>query len=222
MEASRKVEVVSIQVGKPKPVPYGNREIMTAFNKQPVRGPVWLAQLNLAGDQQANLEYHGGPDKAVCAYPMDHYAYWEQKLGRPLAPGAFGENLTLRGLLEDELCVGDVFRLGEALLQVTEARIPCVKTAIRHGVDDMPLQLQKTGYTGFYFRVLQEGHVEAGQTLELVERHPLGVKVSYLNQIRYHDRDNVEGLRRILEVNELSGAWRVSLQKRLDKLLAGE
>lgn len=210
--------VVSIQVARPKLAEYKGKEVETAFFKQPVDGPVFLGTTNLAGDQQADLRFHGGPDKAVCVYPAEHYPYWEEVFGKELTPGAFGENLTVQGMLEEELCIGDTFALGEAVVQITEARIPCFKIAMAHGVDKIGLQVMQMGYTGFYFRVLQAGHVAAGQELRLLERHPLGVTVAYTNHVRFIEKNNVEGIKRILEVQELSQAWRDGLQERLKEL----
>ncbi|MCX7569334.1 MOSC domain-containing protein [Tumebacillus sp. DT12] len=210
--------VLSIQVARPKLAEYKGKPVETAFFKQPVAGPVFLGKTNLTGDQQANLEFHGGPDKAVCVYPVEHYPYWEKVFGKELTPGAFGENLTVQGMLEDDLCIGDTFALGEAVVQITEARIPCFKIAMAHGVDKVGLQVMQTGFTGFYLRVLQEGHVEAGQELRLLERHPLGVTVAFTNHARFLEKNNVESIKRILAVPELSQAWREGLEKQLAEL----
>lgn len=217
MEA-KTYEIISINVGKPKNFIYNGKEFVTGIQKQPVDGPVFLSFLNFSGDGQADLVHHGGRDKAVCVYPYDHYAYWEHELERKLDVVAFGENLTVKGLLETEVCIGDTFQLGEAVVQVSQPRQPCHKIAKKHRVNDLPLRVQNTGYTGFYFRVLKEGWVETQSRLQLIEKHPLNITVSFANQIMFHDKTNKEGIEQILRVDELSESFRDSLMKRLQSI----
>ncbi len=207
--------IVSINVGMPQTIVDKGKEIQTGIYKTPVKEPVYLSAVNFTGDGQADLVYHGGPDKAVCVYSYRHYPYWQQALNRPLSCGAFGENLTMDGLVETEVCIGDVFQLGEALVQVSQPRQPCHKLAKRYGVDDLPLRVRNTGYTGFYFRVLREGMVSCDQPIRLVERNPQQVTVAFANQIMYHDQHNAEAIKRILNVEALSASWRDTLLKRL-------
>jgi MOSC domain-containing protein YiiM len=208
-------DIVSINVGKPKTLVFAGKELATGIFKKPVAEPVFLSFLNFEGDGQADLVHHGGSDKAVCVYPYDHYAYWEKELGLKLEAGAFGENLTVKGLIEEIVCIGDVYQLGEAIVQVSQPRQPCHKIAKKHGIKDFPLLIQQTGYSGFYMRVLQEGWVPKESKLKLVTRHPFGVTVSFANEIMYHDKNNQEGIERILRVEELSESWRKTLLKRL-------
>lgn len=165
-------KIVSINVAKPKTVLYKGKEVSTGIFKKPVEHPVYLSFLNFEGDGQANLVHHGGKDKAVCAYSYEHYSYWEKKLGRSLEYGSFGENLTMIGMVEEEVCIGDIFQLGEALVQVSQPRQPCYKLSIKLSVQDLPNQIQNTGFTGFYCRVLQEGWVEKNSPVRLISRHP--------------------------------------------------
>lgn len=208
-------EIISLNIGKPQPLTYKNKEVFSGIYKQPAEHPLLLAAVNFEGDGQADLVYHGGKDKAVCVYPYEHYPYWEQELHTPLAFGAFGENLTTRGLLESEVCIGDIFRLGEAVVQVSQPRQPCYKLAARYGVDDMPIKVQNTGYTGFYFRVLSEGVVAPSAGLTLESRHPKGVTLSFANRIMHHEKERREDIAKILEVEELSDSWRATFTKRL-------
>ncbi|MNT03956.1 6-N-hydroxylaminopurine resistance protein [compost metagenome] len=134
---------------------------------------------------------------------------------RPLEYGALGENLTIKGLLETDVCIGDVFELGKAIVQVSQPRQPCYKLTIRHGVPDMLLKVQQTGYTGFYFRVLEEGVVTKDDGLSLLHRHPKEITVSFANRIMHREKDNIEGIKQILEVEELSLNWRNTFLKRL-------
>lgn len=209
-------EIVSINVGKPVAVEHKGRNFMTGIYKQPAKEPIFLSSLNLDGDAQADLVHHGGRDKAVCVYCYDHYAHWEKELGRPLACGAFGENLTVRGLREEVVCIGDVFQLGEAVVQVSQPRQPCFKLAIKYDLPDLPVRLQNTGFTGFYFRVLKEGWVSKDHPLQLLEPHPMRVTVAWANRIMHHEKQNAGGIRRILEVDALSSSWRRTLSARLE------
>lgn len=211
--AMGKAAIVSLNVGTPSPLAYPDREVLTGIMKRPVSGRVFLSKLNFEGDAQADLIHHGGEEKAVCVYPYEHYAYWERELNRPLKYGAFGENLTTEGLLEQKVCIGDVYQIGEAIVQVSQPRQPCFKLSLKYGLPELPVKFQDTGYTGYYFRVLQEGYVGKGDALILLRRHPCGVTISFANQIMHHDKHNLEGINRILAVESLSGSWRATFQK---------
>lgn len=211
------VAIRSINVGKPVQVEHRGKEIATGIYKTPVSGLLHLSAVNFAGDGQADLVHHGGADKAVCVYPFERYAYWERELGITMSFGAFGENLTTEGMLEDDICIGDTFRLGEAVVQVSQPRQPCFKLGVKHGMPELPLKVQQTGYTGYYFRVVQEGQVGPGDSLMLLERHLAGVTLSFANRIMHLDKENAEGLKRILEVDVLSASWRETLTARLQR-----
>jgi MOSC domain-containing protein YiiM len=178
--------VVSIQVGRPAPLRINGRSVPTAINKQTVEGPVMVRRLNLDGDEQADLRVHGGPDKAVYCYPAEHYTAWRQELKRPLEFGFFGENLTIWGVLEADLHVGDVLSIGDALLQVTQPRLPCFKLGAKYGDQRFVARFLKSGRSGFYCRVLQEGLIEPGQPITVIERaeHNLTIAES-LTDIAY-------------------------------------
>ncbi|NGQ97330.1 MOSC domain-containing protein [Brevibacillus sp. SYP-B805] len=205
----------SLNVATPQPAIFHGREVMTGIYKSPVEGPVFLARDNFEGDRQADLINHGGPDKAVCVYPDEHYAYWQQELQMTLPPGTFGENLTVSGIRETEVCIGDIYQLGEAVVQVSQPRQPCYKLAGKLGVADMVARVQSTGYTGYYFRVLQEGRVSKGDALRLLARDTHGITVMFANRIKYHDQQNRDAIHRILEVEALAESWRQSFRKRL-------
>ena len=212
----KKIEIRSLNVGKPRDLQFGKKEITTGINKKPVSEPVLLSTLNFNGDGQGDVVNHGGRDKAVCAYSYEHYPYWEKELGKPLDFSAFGENLTLLGLTEDQLCIGDSFQIGEAVVQVSQPREPCFKLSLVHERKDMPLLVQNTGYTGYYFRVLKEGMVAPSDKLEHISRPALAISVTEANRLRHHDKDDGEGIRNLLKVDELSESWRNTFQKRLD------
>ena len=152
----------SLNTGLPKKEIFYGREIITGICKQPVTGPLRLGRLGFEHDGVGDLKHHGGEDKAVCVYSLEHYPYWEDVLGIKLPAAAFGENLTVSDLREDDICIGDVFELGTALLQVSQPRQPCRTLAARYGRDDLVKLVADSGRTGFYFRVLKEGIVQKG------------------------------------------------------------
>ncbi|KQL19205.1 MOSC domain-containing protein [Cytobacillus solani] len=209
------IEIFSLNVGMPREVQFQQKDVSTGIFKKATDEALYLSYLNFEGDGQGDLVHHGGREKAVCVYPYEHYPFWENELNRPLEYGSLGENLTIKGLLETDVCIGDVFELGKAIVQVSQPRQPCYKLTIRHGVPDMLLKVQQTGYTGFYFRVLAEGVVSIDDGLSLLHRHPKEITVSFANRIMHREKDNIEGIKQILEVEELSLNWRNTFLKRL-------
>src|SRR5467141_3049647 len=196
--------LVSVNVGQPRQVGWKGTLVSTSIFKSPIEGPVDVKTLNLRGDQQADLSVHGGPDKAIYAYPSEHYAYWRTQL--PLAGllwGAFGENLTTAGLLEDQLHIGDRLRIGSALLGVTQPRVPCYKLTIRFDRDDMIKRFIASRFSGHYFAVVEEGQLANGSTMEVVGRDPNAVSVSDINHLYYGESHDHELLRRVLNVEAL-------------------
>jgi MOSC domain-containing protein YiiM len=191
--------------------------VPNAIVKHPVDGPIHLGFQGFAGDEQADGRVHGGPDKAVCVYPLEHLPRWERELGTDLPPGAFGENLSVAGLLEDRVCIGDTFAVGEATVQVNQPRDPCYKIAARWGHRTLPDLMAKAAMSGFYLRVLEEGHVRAGDRLALTDRRS-DVTVAEVMRVTYRDRGDREGLARVLAVPELAAAWRGSLEKMLRRV----
>ncbi|MGH0668178.1 MOSC domain-containing protein [Bacillus paranthracis] len=208
-------QLLSLNIGLPKEVTYGGKVIHTGINKKQVKEPVYLSFVKFNGDGQADLVYHGGVDKAVCVYTGDHYPYWEKELNQDLVYGAFGENITVSDMREEDVCIGDTFQIGEAVVQVTQPRQPCFKLAKKYNMPKLPLYFQETGYTGFYFRVLKEGWVSSVDTLKRLQSDPKGVSVAFANRIMHKEKQNIEGIKRILEVNALSSSWRKSFEKRI-------
>lgn len=213
--------IISLQVGLPRLIEVeatrtaSDRTWTTGFFKLPVPHPVWLRKLNLDGDGQADLENHGGLDKAVNVYPAEHYPYWVQTIGLPdLQPGSFGENFTIEGLLESDVCIGDVFEVGDALVQVSQPRQPCWKLARRWQIKDLALLVQETGRTGWYFRVLKEGHVQAGNRLVLVERHHPSWTVFSANEVMHRRTQDRQAAQELADCTDLSSRWRNKLNRR--------
>ena len=209
--------LISLNVGQPRPLAYRGKHVQSGFRKSPASAAeaLWLGETGLEGDAQADLKNHGGPDKAVCVYPLEHYPYWSARLDRSLEPGAFGENFSTERLLEPEVCVGDVYRVGSAIVQVSQPRQPCFKMAARHGVKELAWWVQETGFTGFYFRCLESGEVRAGHDIALLERSAPEVTVEEANRVMHHDKRDVAGIERLLMVPELAANWRRTFEKRL-------
>jgi MOSC domain-containing protein YiiM len=214
------MKVISVNVGRPRIVLWKGTQVSTGIFKSPVEGPIELKQLNLCGDRQADLSVHGGPYKAVYAYPSEHYSYWRQQLPQADLPwGAFGENLTTEGLFEDSLYIGDQLRIGTALLQVTQPRVPCYKITIRFDRDDMIKRFIKSNTSGFYFSVVEEGQLAAGDKIEIVHRDPAAVSVADINHLYYRtarpgiaDAENL--LHRAVNLEALPESWRDHLRHR--------
>ena len=211
--------IVSIQIGQPTDYLHEGhadgiqRTWTTAFFKQPIAGTVWASRTNLAGDRQADLVNHGGIDKAVLAYSADHYPFWRAHLNLPEMPhGGFGENLTIAGLDETGVCIGDTWQAGLVVFQVSQPRQPCWKMSRRWQVADLAKQVIENGKSGWYLRVLAEGELAAGTPLELIERSHPDWTVSRASAIFYHRRDNPAAAAELAALPELSTAWRESLQ----------
>jgi MOSC domain-containing protein YiiM len=211
------MKLLSVNVGLPHDVEWKGGTVRTSIFKSPVSGRARVRRLNIDGDQQSDLSVHGGVEKAVYAYPSEHYAYWREELpGTDLSWGAFGENFTTEGgLLEDSVRIGDRFRAGSAEFVVTQPRMPCYKLAIRFRRTDMVKRFLRSGRSGFYLAVVQEGEVTAGDSFELVARDESGVTVSEVVNLYTADAANQELLRRVSELPALPESWREYFRKRL-------
>ena len=217
-EAHAPMSLLSVNISMPRDIEHENKAVTTGIFKAPVDGRIMLRRLNLEGDGQADLWGHGGAFRAVYAYPFENYAYWEHELGRgDFTLGQFGENFTVEGMLDDEICIGDVFRIGDALVEVSQPRIPCYKLAIKMGSDGFQNRFLKSGRVGFYLRVLEEGEVGAGDAIELVRRDPRRLTVSKVSNLLFFDKDDLEATRQALQIPALSHGWKGSFQERLAK-----
>lgn len=203
-----------MSVAKPSTQRYGQKEVMTGGNKRPVPKAV-LRSRGFDGDGQADLVNHGGPEKAVCVYPFDHYAHWERVLGHRLEWGAFSENLTVSGAIETEVCIGDVFKVGDSVVQVSQPRMPCSKLAGKNGQRLLTKWVGETGYTGFYMRVLKEGPVSAGDAFERVEGQADAISVADVNDIIYGRSDDVAVIQRLANLPEFGADGRALFAERL-------
>ncbi len=197
------------------------RTVRTGIYKQAVEGRVALRTLNLEGDRQADLSVHGGKDKAVYCYPIEHYDYWKKELpGRELPMGMFGENFTTDGLSEDSAHLGDRFSVGSAEVVVAQPRLPCYKLGVRFQSDDMVRRFLASGRTGFYLAVTREGEVGAGDEIKVISRDDNAVPVSEITRLyiaKRYDEDDLTSLRRALRVAALPESWKGYFRERLEK-----
>jgi len=209
------VTLISVNTGKPRNVDNGGKAVRTSIWKTPREGRVAVRTLNVDGDEQSDLTVHGGTYKAVYCYPSEHYAYWRGELPDADLPwGAFGENLTLEGLLETEVCIGDRFRIGTAEFQVTQPRQPCFKLQIRHRRDDLIKRFVDASRPGFYVAVTQEGTIGKGDAVQYLEHASPGMSVREIFMLHYDDRGKHDDLRRAAALTALSPGWREHFQKR--------
>jgi MOSC domain-containing protein YiiM len=192
-----------------------DRPWRTSFYKSPVEGTRWLGRTNLDGDAQADTKNHGGPDKAVLAYSADHYSTWNAEMPDiGLGYGAFAENLDVTGLSEATVCIGDTFSIGDAVVQVSQARIPCWKISRRWRSQDLTLRVQRSGRTGWYFRVLQEGEIGAGIDVVLLERPNPEWTIARCNDVMHVHKKDRELAAELARVPELASPWRERMEKR--------
>ena len=211
------MQVISVNVGRPREVIWKGMTVQTGIFKEPVDSQVEIRKLNLAGDQQADLTVHGGAAKAVFAYPAEHYEYWQKNLPDvPFSWGKFGENLTTEGLAEETLCIGDRFRVGSAILMVTQPRMPCYKLALRFDRDDMIKRFLASQRSGFYFSVVEEGKVQAGSKVEILSRDPHRVAILDIVRLYLGQAHDPDLLHRAMNVSALPQNWKAELTVRVD------
>ena len=214
------MRILAINVAKPKVVSYKGRAISTAIYKQPVHGSVMARKTNIDGDAQADLNNHGGVDQAIYAFSYEHYVYYQKHLEQPrLEYGHFGENLTTQEMLEFEVHIGDQFRTGEAVFEVSQPRSPCLKFAIKMGRPDAVKIMLDSGRTGFYLRVIKEGMIEPGRVTRLF-LNETAPTVAEVHQLMYSDFLNISKLRKALGTAALGQNWRDEFAARLNKLTA--
>jgi len=220
------MKLLSVNVARPQAVEINGRPVLTGIYKLPISRRARLEELGLDGDGQADLTVHGGKHQAAYAYPSEHYSHWQAVLGGDTLPhGTFGENFTTSGILEDEVCVGDILRIGGAVVQVTMPRLPCFKFAHKVGRPEILKEFLHSGRSGFYLRVLAEGEVGAGDDLTLLERDPAGITVRAVLGLQKLHEGGTADLRRALAIPSLAPLLRSDLEKRLateSRLASGE
>jgi MOSC domain-containing protein YiiM len=202
------MKLISLNVARPRLAVYQGATINTGIFKKPVSGRIALRKLNLDGDQQADLTVHGGPYKAVYAYPSEHYEYWRQQLPEmDLSWGIFGENLTTEGLKEEELHVGDHFRVGSSTVMVRQPRMPCYKLAAKFQRDDIIERFLRSGRSGFYFSVEEEGEIGQGDSFELVSQNHDGITIAEMNRLFVREKYNRDLLQKAIATSALPETW---------------
>ena len=209
--------IQALNIGLPKKELFYGKEFITGMCKKPVTLPIKLTKQGFEGDGVGDLKHHGGHDKAVCVYALDHYVYWEKILGRKMPDAAFGENFSVTDMKEDDICIGDIFRAGKAMVQVSQPRQPCSTLAARYGREDFVKLVVDSGRTGFYFSVLEGGMVKPGDSLSRVEQDPRRASITFANRIYHHDRKNREGIEKVLAVPALSESWQKSFLELKDR-----
>lgn len=215
--AQKKIELINLAVGLPSKMLYGeNNEMITAICKEGIE-ETYLTKEGFKGDGVAHEQFHGGPDRAVCIYPFEHYSLWEKEFQVKLPLAAFGENLTVTNMLEKDVCIGDIYQIGNAIIQVTQSRRPCNTINNRTNVDFK--RFIETGYTGYFCRVLKEGIVRKDSNIGLIEQQSNRVSILYSNEIYYHKHSDVSGMKKILAAPGLAEALRIRLNDRLEKLI---
>lgn len=208
----------SVNVSGVTQVMHQGELVRTGIFKRPVAGPVDVGLIQMAGDKQADLNFHGGADKAVYGYPWEHYAHWAAELDRnDFEPGQFGENLTTEGVIESELSIGDQMRIGSVVLEVSQPRVPCFKLNIRMKSPTFSKRFLKSGMVGFYFRVLETGTLQAGDPVEITPTSYERITIREAVHTRFFDHTNRDAIERILSNPALATVWRQDFEALLEK-----
>ena len=211
------MKLLSVNVGTPQQHNWMGQQVTTSIFKSPVEGEVAVKTLNLAGDAQSDLTVHGGVHKAVYVYPHEHYAWWMEHGIRPLKPGNFGENLTIEGMLENDVHIGDELEIGSARFAVTQPRLPCYKLQVRFNRPEMTKVFYNSRRFGFYVKVTREGALQAGAPITILQRDPNAVSVADLIALYTGDNPDPDVLRRVIAVEALPPAWREDLRARAER-----
>ncbi|QCR32725.1 MOSC domain-containing protein [Lysinibacillus sp. SGAir0095] len=208
----------TFSIGLPKEMTYeNNKQIETAICKESVT-EAFLTKDGFVGDGVADLKHHGGPDRAVCVYPYEHYALWEKEFGASLPKSTFGENITVTNMLEEDVYIGDIYELGDAVIQITQGRVPCSTINKRVGIPLIMKRMVETGFTGYFCRVLQEGIVRSDSQIRLIEKHPKAISILFGNEVYFKRPKDNEAMQSLLSVEELAEEWKGYMTKRLAKL----
>lgn len=210
------ISIRALCIGKPEKYEWTGNEERSAFGKQLV-SEAFLTAEGFRGDGIGSPEFHGGPDRAVCLYPFEHYSLWKKEFQKGFPIPSFGENLCVSGMLEKDVWIGDTYRVGNARIQITQGRIPCSKISKFNQVDRLLKRVFETGFTGYLFRVLEEGSVRSDSKITLEDRKNNGISVLEANQIMFHDRGNYAAIEKLLEIKELAVVWQERLKKTLQE-----
>ncbi|MBS4193024.1 MOSC domain-containing protein [Bacillus sp. FJAT-49705] len=208
--------IITLNIGRPNLHRWNGMTVNSAIRKKRVE-EVMLTMEGFIGDGVANREFHGGPDRAVCLYPYEHYEQWEKEFNKPLESPAFGENICVKNMLEKDVYIGDTFSLGKAIVQVTQGRIPCATISKHNDMDQLLRRVVETGFTGYFFRVIEEGNVDINSSFEIIERKQEKFSVLTGNQLMFHDRKNRQAIEEFIQFEELAEVWKNKFAKLLNK-----
>ncbi|WP_285766002.1 MOSC domain-containing protein [Peribacillus sp. SI8-4] len=212
MENEKKL--VSLQVGKPKQESFANVNLFSAMDKRSVNA-LSVTKSGIVGDGVGDERFHGGPDRVICFYPYEHYALWNEKFSKKLDIPAFGENVTVAGMIEDATYIGDIYQIGEAIVQINQGRIPCSTISHFNREPGFLKLVMKTGFTGYFARVIKEGVMNKEDEILLLERQQEKISVQYATEVILHGRDGVEGARALLALDSLAEDWKKRAAKRI-------
>ncbi|MDG1990703.1 MAG: MOSC domain-containing protein [Dehalococcoidia bacterium] len=205
----------SVNIGEITELNHANGTVKSGIFKTPTEKIVTITHNGINGDYQADLKAHGGPDKIVCVYPSEHHDWWDKELNINFQSGYAGENFTTKGLIEDTVCIGDQYQIGAAILEVSQPRQPCYKLAARHGDKSIARKVQQTGKTGFYFRCIQAGSIQAGEEIKLINRPNPKFTIEQANILMHIDKLNTKQMNSFIKLNELSDSWKKYFTKRI-------
>ncbi|WP_413364407.1 MOSC domain-containing protein [Lysinibacillus sp. 3P01SB] len=200
-------KIINLAVGKPKEYNWNDKKELSGIGKSTVQA-FEVERTGIVGDDVANHKFHGGPDRVVCLYPFEHYAYWEEEFQKKLILPAFGENLTATGMTEEQVCIGDIYKIGDTILQITQGRVPCVTISNYNEEKQFLKKVIETNLTGYFFRVLEEGTIMFDSEITLLEKHSKEISVSFATQILFHQKQDKVSIEKILTVDALSEEWK--------------
>lgn len=207
-------QILYLNIGMPEEINWNGKKELSAIRKKRV-AHAFLSKDSFMGDGVAATEFHGGPDRAVCFYPVEHYSKWSAEFGKNLEAPTFGENISASGMTEADIYIGDTYKLGEAVIQVTQGRVPCSKISKNNQIGQLLKRVVDTGYTGYFFRVLQEGMIYEDSEIILLERKQNKMSILRANEIYFHDRKNYAAIEELLHIDELAEEWKENLEKLL-------
>ncbi|MDQ0229441.1 MOSC domain-containing protein [Metabacillus malikii] len=209
-------DIIWLSKGKPKTLTYKGIEYRSGISKSQA-DQLEVTYERIIDDDVENHDYHGGKERALCIYPYEHYTVWENLYHQPLPKAAFGENLTVIGMKEEDICVGDIFKIGTAVVQVSQGRFPCATINKHTHINTLLSKIIEYGYTGYFFRVIEEGTINRDSTITQIEQHPKQISIADIHHTFFHDK-NPELIEEILSVNELSLEWKIRLEKLYQQL----
>jgi MOSC domain-containing protein YiiM len=212
-------QIIWLSKGTPKTLSHKGIEYRSGISKDPV-DRLDVTTERITGDDVENHEFHGGTERVICVYPYEHYAYWEKNYGTALTKAAFGENLTLTNIQETEVCIGDIFQIGDTVLQISQGRFPCSTINKHTNIHTLLNKIVETGYTGYFFRVLKEGIITSHSDIKLLDKHPKQISIATIHNTYFHNKKDLSQIEHILALDELSAEWKNRMKKLYDHLKA--